>query len=78
VKRSGEQGLDPTPVRGSSAKAKPGLWVSFHIDDDEYWVRVPRERIERQIALRWLGWGGFVLALSLLAAYFLVPGSTAL
>jgi two-component system osmolarity sensor histidine kinase EnvZ len=49
-----------------------GLWVSFHIDDDEYWVRVPRERIERQIALRWLGWGALALVLSLLAAYFLV------
>ena len=51
---------------------KPGLWLSFHIDDDEYWVRVPRERIERQIALRWLGWGALALVLSLLAAYFLV------
>src|SRR5258706_333974 len=51
---------------------KPGLWLSFHIDDDEYWLRIPRERIERQIALRWLGWGALALALSLLAAYFLV------
>ena len=51
---------------------KPGLWVSFFIEDDEYWVRVPRERIERQIALRWLGWGALALALSLLAAYLLV------
>jgi len=33
---------------------------------------VPRERIERQIALRWLGWGALALVLSLLAAYFLV------
>jgi two-component system osmolarity sensor histidine kinase EnvZ len=49
-----------------------GLWVSFFIDDDEYWVRVPRERIERQVALRWLGWGALALALSLLAAYLLV------
>jgi two-component system osmolarity sensor histidine kinase EnvZ len=51
---------------------KAGLWVSFFIGDDEYWVRVPRERIERQIALRWLGWGALALALSLLAAYLLV------
>jgi len=51
---------------------KAGFWVSFHIDDDEYWVRVPGERIERQIALRWLGWGALALALSLLAAYVLV------
>jgi two-component system osmolarity sensor histidine kinase EnvZ len=53
-------------------EGKPGLWVSFFIDVDEYWVRVPRERIERQIALRWLGWGALALALSLLAAYVLV------
>jgi two-component system osmolarity sensor histidine kinase EnvZ len=53
-------------------EGQPGLWVSFHIDEDEYWVRVPRERIERQIALRWLGWGALALVLSLSAAYFLV------
>jgi len=56
----------------SERDGKPGFWVSFHIDEDEYWVRVPRERIERQIALRWLGWGALALVLSLLAAYFLV------
>jgi len=56
----------------SERDGKPGLWLSFHIDDDEYWVRVPRERLERQIALRWLGWGALALVLSLLAAYFLV------
>jgi two-component system, OmpR family, osmolarity sensor histidine kinase EnvZ len=53
-------------------EGKTGLWVSFFIDDDEYWVRVPRERIERQIAVRWLGWGALALALSLLAAYVIV------
>jgi two-component system osmolarity sensor histidine kinase EnvZ len=50
----------------------PGFWVSFFIEDDEYWVRVPRERVERRVALRWLGWGALALALSLLAAYLLV------
>ena len=56
----------------SERDGNPGFWISFHIDDDEYWVRVPPERIERQVALRWLGWGALALALSLLAAYFLV------
>jgi two-component system osmolarity sensor histidine kinase EnvZ len=46
--------------------------VTFHIDDDEYWVRVPRERVERRIALQWLGWGALALVLSLLAAYLIV------
>jgi two-component system osmolarity sensor histidine kinase EnvZ len=50
----------------------PGLWVSFNIGEDDYWVRVPRERIERRAALQWIGWGALALALSLLAAYFIV------
>ncbi len=49
-----------------------GLWVSFSIEDDEYWVRVPRERSERRIAVRWFAWGVLALALVLLAAYLIV------
>ena len=56
----------------SEREGKPGLWLSFHIDDDEYWLRIPRGRVERQIALRWLGWGVLALALSLLSAYVIV------
>jgi two-component system osmolarity sensor histidine kinase EnvZ len=51
---------------------RPGFWVSFRIEGDDYWMRVPRERIERQIALQWLGWGLLAAALSLVAAYFIV------
>ncbi len=50
----------------------PGLWVSFDIDGDGYWVRVPRERLERRNALQWIGWGTLALALTLLAAYLIV------
>jgi two-component system, OmpR family, osmolarity sensor histidine kinase EnvZ len=56
----------------SERDGKPGLWLTFQIDDDEYWLRIPRGRVERQIALRWLGWGALALALSLLAAYVIV------
>ncbi|HEY6864239.1 MAG TPA: HAMP domain-containing protein, partial [Burkholderiales bacterium] len=56
----------------SRREGRPGFWVSFHIDEDEYWVRVPRERIERAIALQWLYWGALALVLSLVAAYFIV------
>jgi two-component system osmolarity sensor histidine kinase EnvZ len=55
-----------------SRDGMPGIWISFRIDDDEYWVRVPRERLERKLALQWIGWGLSALALSLLAAYFIV------
>ncbi|MBX6392813.1 MAG: HAMP domain-containing protein, partial [Burkholderiales bacterium] len=49
-----------------------GFWVSFYIGEDEYWIMLPRERVERQLALQWLGWGALVLVLALLAAYFIV------
>ena len=49
-----------------------GLWVSFHIGGDEYWVRIPRERLEQRIALRWIAWCLLALVLALLAAYFIV------
>ncbi len=50
----------------------PGFWVSFRIDEDEYWVMLPRERFERRIAMRWLFWGLLALVLSLAAAYLIV------
>ena len=64
--------LGPYTRLASARDGQPGLWVSFRIDDDEYWVRVPRERMERRFASRWIGWGALALALSLIAAYFIV------
>jgi two-component system osmolarity sensor histidine kinase EnvZ len=51
---------------------KLGLWVSFFIDDDEYWVRLPQERFDRVVPAEWLGWATATLLLSLLGAYFVV------
>ncbi len=48
-----------------------GFWVSFKIDDDEYWLMLDRERIGRTSSLQWLGWATVVLLLSLLGAVFI-------
>jgi two-component system osmolarity sensor histidine kinase EnvZ len=45
-----------------------GFWVSFLIDEDEFWVMLPRERFEPELGLGWLGWGALLLALALLGA----------
>ena len=50
----------------------PGMWVSFGIADDDYWVRIPSERLQRRIAWQWLLWGVLALVLSLVAAYLIV------
>jgi len=49
-----------------------GFWISFRIEDDEYWVMLPRERLERQFALQWLGWTALTLALALAGAFLTV------
>ena len=47
------------------------LWVSFFIGGEEFWVALPRERIEHPVPQALLIWGGVVLALSMLGAYFI-------
>src|SRR5688572_21658930 len=46
-----------------------GVWVSFPIDTEQFWVFMPRSRIERNEPLRWLGWGALVLVLALGGAF---------
>ncbi len=47
------------------------LWVSFRIGGDEFWLALPRERIEHPLSQVLLAWGGVVLLLALLGAYFI-------
>ena len=49
-----------------------GFFISFHIDEDEYWVFLPRERVERQFPWQWLGWTALALLLSLIGAWLIV------
>jgi two-component system osmolarity sensor histidine kinase EnvZ len=52
-----------------------GFWVSFFIDDDEFWVMLPGERFEAQFGLQWLGWGAALLVIALAGA-FLIASTT--
>lgn len=49
----------------------PGFWISFTIDDDDYWLMLERERIVRTSGRQWLGWATITLVLSLLGAAFI-------
>jgi two-component system osmolarity sensor histidine kinase EnvZ len=54
---------------------EPGLFISFRIfpgDAGEYWLALPRERLERRLPLQWLGWGIAVLLLALAGAWLIV------
>ena len=49
-----------------------GFFISFRIEGDEYWVMLPRERLERQFPWQWLGWTVLALLLSLIGAWLIV------
>ncbi len=49
----------------------PGFWVSFKIDDDDYWLRLDRERVAGTSGLQWVGWAAVALFLSLIGAGFI-------
>ncbi len=48
-----------------------GFWVSFRIDDDDYWLMLDRDRVERASGAQWVGWATITLLLSLVGAAFI-------
>ena len=48
-----------------------GFWISFNIEDDQYWLMLERERIAGLTRIQWLGWASVVGVLSLLGAAFI-------
>jgi two-component system, OmpR family, osmolarity sensor histidine kinase EnvZ len=60
---------------GGSWEGLKGFWVSFRLDpedEDEYWIMLPQERLQRSSPLEWVGWASAALVLSLVGAYLIV------
>ena len=47
----------------------PGVWVSFEIDGDMFWVVVPRLISDRPFPWHWIGWGILIAILAISGAY---------
>lgn len=62
----GQQTRFSSRVNGSA-----GFWVSFNIEDDQYWLMLERERLAGLTRVQWLGWASVVGVLSLLGAAFI-------
>ena len=48
----------------------PGVWVSFEVEGDMFWVVVPRLIIDRPFPWHWIGWGMLIAILAISGAYF--------
>lgn len=67
--------LGPTTRLSLEREGERALFVNFRIDEGvegDYWLALPRERIERVFPLGWLGWSMAALLLSLLGAWLIV------
>jgi two-component system osmolarity sensor histidine kinase EnvZ len=67
--------LGPETQLAFMLNGESGLFVRFRIfagKDGDFWLALPRERLDRHFPLRWLGWGTAVLLLSLLGAWLIV------
>jgi len=63
--------LGPDTMFAGRVNDIPGFWISFTIDEDEYWLMLERERVERASGIQLLGWATVSLVLSLLGAVFI-------
>ncbi len=48
-----------------------GLLVSFRIDNEEYWLALPRSRIDRQLPWEWIGWSALAALLAMVGAWYI-------
>ncbi|MCA3237276.1 MAG: ATP-binding protein [Curvibacter sp.] len=60
--------LGPGTVVGDAVNGKPGLWVGFTIDRDQYWLFADRERFNQTASKTWLIWLSTGILLSLAGA----------
>lgn len=53
---------------GASVNEVKGLWISFRINKDEYWLMLDRSRINDSLGTQWLRWVPMALLISLIGA----------
>ncbi len=63
--------LGPETLIAINHLGVPGLWISFSIEQDDYWVVIPRFIADRPFPWQWFGWAALVALLSLLGAYLI-------
>jgi len=67
--------LGPETQLAFNLNGESGLFIRFRIftgNDGDYWLALPRDRLERHFPWQWLGWGVAVLLLSLVGAWIIV------
>ena len=46
-----------------------GIWVSFELNSELFWVVIPRTIVDRPFPWHWIGWGTIIALIALVASY---------
>lgn len=68
VSRNVRAKLGPATRLASKVNGVPGVWVSFSIDDDAYWVFIDRDIFTESVGREWMAWAALAAIISLLIA----------
>ncbi|HUN91302.1 MAG TPA: ATP-binding protein [Burkholderiaceae bacterium] len=60
--------LGPDTLVVAAVNGVPGIWISFSIDDDGYWVYIERNPLDRALGSAWIGWSIAATLLALVVA----------
>ncbi|SUA93199.1 ATP-binding protein [Pandoraea pulmonicola] len=71
IVRDVQRRLGTDTVIAAEVNEIPAMWISFKIDEDDYWVAIEQDRIDTATGLQLFSWGTFALALSLIGAAFI-------
>lgn len=66
-----QQKLGKQTQFAKAVNGEDGFWVSFRIDEDQFWLRVEPDRLMTDSGLQFLGWATISLILALTAAVFI-------
>lgn len=69
-----QQRLGPDTQVSFGRRGLPGLWIRFRIENDHYWIALPRVRSERPETPQWLVWGTASLGFALVGAWLIAWG----
>jgi len=60
--------LGPATQVAAEVNNVQGIWVSFDIEGDGYWVFIERDPLARDVGTRWIRWAAMATLLSILVA----------
>lgn len=63
-----KQNMGSKTVVAWEVNARPGFWVSFAIDNEQYWLVLKREELKLSGNFEWLGWAIAATVFSLIGA----------